>query len=182
MISISLTMKARRLTIAAPTVSWPGGRQALTYTVFSNITDIRRENRARLPPLHHTSSIWSVGREFARGVTTERNMAKSENILLSTDEAAAMVGVTSVWMRTWRGSRGQGRGPAFEIIPSDNPDARPHYRYRLDTILDFMASRGASNTKLKNARRHALTVRRLQLARAADRTRVPGTEFRGHNT
>ncbi len=103
-------------------------------------------------------------------VSTEGSNAMEENdILLSSDEAAALIGVSRCWMSAWRKGRGK-NGPAYETYPTVSETSKAvRYGYRLSVILEFMASRGASKTELKNAKRHALTVRRLKLARAADR-------------
>ena len=95
-----------------------------------------------------------------------------EDILLTSDEAAALIGVSRCWMSEWRCGRGK-NGPEYETYPTISETSKAvRYGYRLSVILNFMASRGASKTELTNAERHALTVRRLKLARAADKARM----------
>ena len=94
-----------------------------------------------------------------------------EDILLTSDGTASLIGVSRCWMSEWRSGRGKD-GPAYETYPTvSETSKRVRFGYRLSVILEFMANRGATKTELANAKRHALTVRRLKLARAADKAR-----------
>jgi len=79
----------------------------------------------------------------------------------------------SAWQRN-------GKGPVREAIPEgtiihpgkNGLKSQAKYHYNLEAVLKFMASRGASKTKLKAARNSVTTRTRLKLARAADKLRI----------
>ena len=92
-----------------------------------------------------------------------------EDFLLVPDFAAEILGVCRARVNQLRK---QGR-LNFETVPTVSPTSNGVlYRYRLSEVLAFMASRGATKTKLANTERHARSVHRLKLARAADKARV----------
>ena len=100
--------------------------------------------------------------------TEGSNTVEENDILLSDNETAALIGVSRCWVNQLRKS---GR-LTFETRPTASETSKAvRYGYRLSAVLAFMVSRGATKTELVNAKRHALTVRRLKLARAADKAR-----------
>jgi DNA-binding transcriptional MerR regulator len=76
--------------------------------------------------------------------------------LISTGEAAELIGVSHVTMHNWRKA---GTGPAFKRIGGTTKQAI--HGYRLDVIQAFIASRGSSKIKME--------ARRSALAREADK-------------
>ena len=64
-------------------------------------------------------------------------------------------------------------GPAYELASPDSEHFHSTvYLYRLSVLLAYLASRGASKTKLAAVELHAHTTRRLKLAREADAARM----------
>ena len=86
---------------------------------------------------------------------------------MSTPNAADVLGVGRATMGVWRK---KGMGPAYELAPPDSEHFHSTvFLYRLSALLDFLASRGASKTKLAAVELHFHTTRRQKLARKADR-------------
>ena len=89
---------------------------------------------------------------------------------MSTPNAADVLGVGRATMGVWRK---KGMGPAYELAPPDSEHFHSTvFLYRLSALLDFLASRGASKTKLAAVELHFHTTRRQKLAREADKARM----------
>ena len=89
---------------------------------------------------------------------------------MSTPNAADVLGVTRAVMGIWRK---KGTGPTYELASPDSEHFHSTvYLYRLRALLDFLASRRASKTKLAAVELHFHTARRQKLARKADAARM----------